>query len=562
MPYYQLLKLSPAHRGVYIGSIAVFLSFLGATLTFPFLQSQRDKFGCDALCYGSMQSLRSGLSMIGTVLIGRLSDQLGRAIVLWIGVAASIVSYLINLHGQSLTAIWLAIIPAALLNQNFSVLKALFADYSSEYEFSEAERASAVGKLGMVIGIAFMLGPVIGANCFSSYEQATLAAIAMCITSAIGFYFLPVPRNSKKDEEKILDSDSQKKGIRATSSISSNVRYLIEKVVGFIYLPALQTPGTRLLLFMRFGMALAFNIFMTVWTVSLKNRFDFGPKGHAYFMGWIGLWYALSQGFIARELVRLSDNVTNLILMCMVTLSLGRVAAMLTSSLVVVYALMAAVVIALGLMNTIMASACSHLAGRDQVGGLYGVMESVESVTGLFGPTLGGLLFRLNPSLPICGVVALYAVIFTAVYIFYDKHISNTVAPTATEATTDNETISNDDKEDDDVTTTATTSSARYEGAYFSNSVSDEDDTISTDTRNSDPCSIDSTHSNTATAPSLIARKTPGSPDTVSECLSSQDLQSSCKHGTTIGRDGMNAKYSVTHRNESVHRNKKKKKVI
>ena len=39
--------------------------------------------------------------------------------------------------------------------------------------------------------------------------------------------------------------------------------------------------------FMRCGMALAFNIFMTIWTVSLKQRFNFAPRDHAFFMGWV-----------------------------------------------------------------------------------------------------------------------------------------------------------------------------------------------------------------------------------------------------------------------------------
>jgi hypothetical protein len=46
---------------------------------------------------------------------------------------------------------------------------------------------------------------------------------------------------------------------------------------------------------MRCLMALAFSIFMTVWTVSLKQRFSFGARDHAFFMGWVGLWYSLSQ---------------------------------------------------------------------------------------------------------------------------------------------------------------------------------------------------------------------------------------------------------------------------
>ncbi len=36
-----------------------------------------------------------------------------------------------------------------------------------------------------------------------------------------------------------------------------------------------------------------------------------------------------------------------------------------------------------------MASACGKLAGPDQVGGLFGLLEALESLAGIFGPTLG-----------------------------------------------------------------------------------------------------------------------------------------------------------------------------
>ncbi|KAJ1431831.1 major facilitator superfamily domain-containing protein [Ochromonadaceae sp. CCMP2298] len=406
------MSKTSVNRGVLIGSIAIFISFLGATLTFPFLQAQRDKFECDALCYGSMQSVRSGLSMVGTVMVGRMSDRLGRALALWIGTFASLLSYLINYYGNSMTAVWIALIPPSLLNQNFSVLKALFADYGTEFEFSEAERASAVGRLGMAVGVSFMLGPVIGAQLLSNYNEATLAALCLTLFSAVCLLFLPVPNMSAKPKEE---------GKRPEVGVLQQIR---SAIVGFFYMPAVQTPGARLLLFMRCAMGLAFSVFMTVWTVSLKSRFDFGPKDHAYFMGWIGLWYALSQGVIARESIRLSgNNPTNLLLLCVVGLSVGRVAAMTTDSLYMVYFIMAAVIIALGVMNTAMASACTHLAGRDQVGGLYGVIDAFESLAGLVGPTLGGLLFKYNPLLPIAVVVLMYALVFVAVYLYYHKHI-------------------------------------------------------------------------------------------------------------------------------------------
>jgi MFS family permease len=171
-------------------------------------------------------------------------------------------------------------------------------------------------------------------------------------------------------------------------------------------------------------MALAFNIFMTVWTVSLKERFQFGPRDHAFFMGWVGLCYALSQGLLAKLFIKMAgEDPTIVLLLCVLGLSVGRVVVMMTSSLVLVYAVMAGVIVALGVMNTAMATACSHLAGADQVGGLFGVLEAMESMAGLVGPTLGGLLFKMGRHVPLISVVVIYAIVFAAVYLYYKKNV-------------------------------------------------------------------------------------------------------------------------------------------
>jgi hypothetical protein len=39
-----------------------------------------------------------------------------------------------------------------LLNQNYSVLKALFADYNTELGGTDADRATSMGRLGMAMG--------------------------------------------------------------------------------------------------------------------------------------------------------------------------------------------------------------------------------------------------------------------------------------------------------------------------------------------------------------------------------------------------------------------------
>lgn len=425
--------LKGMHYGVTLGAVSIFTSILGAALTFPFLQSERDRLGCGALCYGSMQSTRSGLTLIGTMVVGRLSDKIGRKQVLFIGAASSILSYLINFTGDSIDVLWMALIPSALLNHNFSVLKALFADYSAESGYTESQRADSMGKLGMAVGVSFMIGPVLGANVMSSYREALVAAVCLSCLSVVLLSFLPPLKIAAE-----IGTKANLKKRRDGSAYSSDSLLLLDdpslqtvkdkdeknfmsKVVDLFYLPVMQSPGAKLLLFMRFFMALAFNIFNTVWTVSLRTKFDFGPKDHALFMGWIGLCYALSQGFFANYLIKMTDkeDPTRLLMLCTVGLSLGRILVMRTTSIVMVYGIMAIVIVCLGVMNTAMAAGCSRLAGGDQIGGLYGVMESIESLAGLFGPMIGGLLFTVHPQLPLVCVFGIYMIVLAGVVTFY-----------------------------------------------------------------------------------------------------------------------------------------------
>ena len=154
------------HRGVTLGSWMLFCSVSASAITFPFVQSRRDALGCDALCVGGQTSLRSGLVLVGAALVGRLSDRLGRLPMLYLGAFASLASLAIALTMDSIEGMWLAIIPVALLNQNFAVAKALFSDYIDEYGGSDADKTGAVGKLGMAVGFAFMAGPVLASQVF------------------------------------------------------------------------------------------------------------------------------------------------------------------------------------------------------------------------------------------------------------------------------------------------------------------------------------------------------------------------------------------------------------
>lgn len=402
-----------SHRGVFIGSWVGFIMFTGSCIMTPFRQAREDALGCDALCKGGMTSMWSGLSLVGAAVVGRASDRFGRIPMLWLGAAASLLGLAINIGMDSIEGLWYAIVPNALLNQNFSVMKALFSDYLDEGDGStDAAKASAVGKLGMVAGISFMAGPMLSTMLVSDYRTAMLLSAAVTGVGSLSFALLPTPVN-----------------VTPQSASGSN------PLKDFVTLPVLRTPAAQLLMVLRLFMALAFHMFIPVWQVSLKTRFAFGPSDHATLFSVIGLAYALSQGLVAGPLVRkVGKDQSKLLLVGIVVLGGGRPLALWTSSLASVYGLYVAMAMSLGVMNAAISTISSHVADADQLGGFFGVMESVENVAGIVGPTLGGLLAQAGGNATAAAVVGCYAMAFLLVLLFFEKHVAMHTDATAAAA--------------------------------------------------------------------------------------------------------------------------------
>jgi MFS family permease len=440
-------KLSGVHgaeenlrRGIFHGSMALGLLILSFSLLMPHLQSRRDALECDSLCYGSLTSGRSLLQLVGSAAVGRLSDR-GRMSCLYLGTVASLIGLIITAVTFSIQGMWLAMIPGALLQQNFSVLKALFADYHEALHLARTNstlksdaaslddasaRAGSVGKLGMTVGLAFMVGPLLGATVVKTFEQATILAILAVVVSAIFVSFLPtLPAKP------------------TSCSISSNKKSAPNKGWWtFLDVKAARSPPAIFLIIVRVFMALAFHIFNTIWTVSLKTRFDFGPSDHGKFFSFIGLAYALSQGFVAKKLISYmegSETTTTtsssssgnknigrvrVVQLCCLALGFGRYFAFRTTSLVAVYFIFGVIITALGVVNTILTADTSNVAPASEIGGLYGFMEAVQSLAGMIGPMLGGSLAYLHPiHAPLGMVVSLYFIIFVMVTFGYESYV-------------------------------------------------------------------------------------------------------------------------------------------
>lgn len=414
---------SKSHRGFLYGTISLASVVTAGSVTMGHYQSRRNELGCDAMCVGSMTSARSTLTLVGATIIGRWSDSKAfdhiggaRRLFLFLGILALALDLFFSSTATTLAGLWMSMIPSALFQQNFNVLKALFGEYH-EPSASAADRAGSVGKLGMAVGLAFMVGPLVSSTLLKSYDAAALFGAACLVVGTIFIWLLPAVKRSKETNKNAENKIKEE----STSKPSTGMfRGLLPDLV-----PAARTPAAIFIATARLCMGLAFHIFQTIWTVALRERFEFGPTEYSRYFGFIGLTFAVSQGFLAKFIIqrfaKTDRGRSRVLLLCALALGGGRLFAYQTHSLTAVFCLFGAIVTALGVVNTIFTADTSKIADPQDLGGLFGVLASVESIAGIAGPVLGGALAKVHPVQgPLIAVLFLYGVVFTLVYWGYE----------------------------------------------------------------------------------------------------------------------------------------------
>jgi MFS family permease len=421
------------HKGFLYGTISLASVVTAGSVTMGHYQSRRNELGCDAMCVGSMTSARSMLTLMGATIIGRWSDSRAfdhiggaRRLFLFLGIAALGLDLFLSSTATTLPGLWMSMIPSALFQQNFNVLKALFGEYHLP-SASAADRAGSVGKLGMAVGLAFMAGPLVSSTLLQTYNAAALFGGVCLVIATIFIWLLPSVKREKETSQNIENDRGEESSKPSTGILAGLLPDLV---------PAARTPPAIFIATARLCMGLAFHIFQTIWTVALRERFQFGPTEYSRYFGFIGLTFAISQGFLAKFIIQRFAQTdrgrARILLLCALALGGGRLFAYQTHNLTFVFCLFGAIVTALGVVNTIFTADTSKIADPQDLGGLFGVLASVESIAGIVGPVLGGALAKVHPVQgPLIAVLSLYGVVFTLVYWGYERivcHNSKTVA--------------------------------------------------------------------------------------------------------------------------------------
>jgi DHA1 family tetracycline resistance protein-like MFS transporter len=256
---------------VAIGLIIPVLPLLVGTFT----SSQTEQ----AFWYGAVAIAFGVANFFGAPILGRLSDRYGRRPVLLIGFSGLALSFFVT--GLA-TALWMLLVVrlfSGAMQSNVSVANAYVADITPP-----AERAKSFGKLGAMLGMGFILGPVIGGllGGISLHLPFFVAGSLAIVNWIYGYFVLPESLPVERRRPFVLREANPVASLRGLGQMKG-----VGLLVGVVALSGLAQFMTH-----------------TSWVLYTTFKFGWGPTQNGWSLFVLGVMSVLVQGVLLSRLLK------------------------------------------------------------------------------------------------------------------------------------------------------------------------------------------------------------------------------------------------------------------
>lgn len=411
--------------------VIVLVDLLGLTIIIPMLALYAASFGADPVTIGLFGSAYPVMQLIGSPVLGGLSDRFGRKPVLVISQIGTFAGFLIMGFAISLPTLFLARIIDGLSGANIVAAQAAMTDSTTE-----RTRTQGLGLIGAAFGLGFTLGPAISGIALAlsgnNYRVPAFLAAGFSLASILltTFWFketLPPERRVSQTQQ-------------ARGSMVANI------------LRAVANPMVSVLLMIMFLQQLIFHGYESLFSLFSLSRLGLNAAGNAVVFVFIGIVLVLVQGKYIGPLSRRYGE-RRLIFAGLALVSLGLILTALTPAVVVpwysaaelqaelthststiqvplpapadggwlgllwIMGASAPAAIGAGLLSPSINSLITRRVPPSEIGVSLGASSSLVSLANAMTPLIAGVLFQsLGASAPfLIGGVALVGVLALAV---------------------------------------------------------------------------------------------------------------------------------------------------
>lgn len=350
----------------------VFADMIGFGLIIPLLPYYVEVFNPSPFVAGFLLAAYPIGQLFGAPLVGRLSDKYGRKKLLFVSVAGTFTSLMILGFADSLFVVFLARLVDGLTGGNITVAQAYITDISDE-----KDRAKRLGMIGAAFGLGFVIGPAIGGFMSGfSYSTPIFFAAGLAIFNLLMILFL------LKESLTIDKITERKKEKNVLVNFSSLVK-------------ALKRPQVGMLLTTSFVYSFAFGIFQAIFGFYAKNKLGLSSQTTGYVFAYIGILIAFSQGFLIGIITKRFSEL-KILFFSLGVVSVTLIGWALAPNLGILMIFLAPMALVAGLVAVMVRTILTKSVDKNEIGGTLGLVVSLESLSRVLAPIIGGILVALG----------------------------------------------------------------------------------------------------------------------------------------------------------------------
>jgi MFS transporter, DHA1 family, multidrug resistance protein len=369
-----------SNRNVLILAFVLVVVTLGFGLVIPIIPFYMESMGAGGTELGLLVASYAVVRLIFGPMWGSLSDRIGRKPVLMVGVLGYGITMALFGLATQLWMLFAARILSGILSSATSPTTLAFISDSTP----EKDRGQGMGILGAAIGIGTIFGPAMGGVLAGgSYSLPFFIAGGMSM-AALGLVWLLLPESLPK-EKRVKSESAGMKGKGPAHRELWRAFTGSGRSLGALF-------GTVFLA------AFALTSFYGIFALYALDRYGYGPQQVGLVLMVVGIISALAQGALTGPLTKRWGEV-RVIQVSLLGTAVGFAGIVVASSFAQVLAATGFFTLASALLSPAALALTSRKSELEQ-GITMGISNSFISLGRIFGPTLAGVLFDVNPTAP------------------------------------------------------------------------------------------------------------------------------------------------------------------
>lgn len=362
-------------RALLLVNVAAYaLAFMMQAPVLPFLTKS---FGADMVSYGRLQTWFSLLQTVSGLAAGPFMDSFGPRLMLLASYGSSALCYAMTGSSQGMLLLYASRVPT-LFQHAIMATRTVITDTTSE-----ADRARALGYVGVAYGVGMSIGPALGGvlSGGGDLRLASWVAAALSVASLLSLsLFLPyeAPRGDVG-------------GLPARRPLKMGDLSRVAMLAG---VPSLLT--------VKFLTGMATSIFQSAFPLFISSHFKLDARGSGLVMSFSGVVGILTQGLVVGPATQRMDD-KRIVHQCVFVMLASLAALAACTTVPEMLACLVPLYVASSLLSTVNTAQLTKAAPQDS-GTVNSIDMSVGSACRMLSPSIASYTLQRAGYRSVCGL--------------------------------------------------------------------------------------------------------------------------------------------------------------